>query len=301
MQQRKETLSRKRTYAFKRVQIHPEKKDQPEVFSSLYIGLDFWKVYPMMNEFTTASFAVDFKPAIHTITRLAQTPNAYAVVLFDASLPIADLEDFLGHMQEKELFSRLVIIGDITKCTEQQIKLLKKVEFVDDLVLLNEPQLLKRKTLFYQKIKQANYEQLAASKVQMQMSLPKLSLAILQRAFDMFFSALLLALLAPLFIILAAVIRMDSAGSIFVISHGRGSRYQKFRFLRFRTTATAQSKKLSDLQLLNGSSEQSLQFDLGEPQVTRVGQFLKATNLDELPSLVNVLLGDISFLGNRMA
>lgn len=301
MHQKKETLSRKRTYAFKRVPILPEKKVQPGNISCLYIGRDFWKISPMMNGFSTTSFAIDFKPAIHTISKLAETANAFSVVLFDASLPLTDLKHFIAELKEQEFFNRLVIIGETSKCSEEQLSELKKVKHVDDLVLLTDAALLSKKTIFYQKIKQANAEQLAAARVQSHMSVPKISGVILQRAFDLFFSALLLVLLAPIFLILAVLIRLETAGNVFVITDGRGSRYQHFRFIRFRTTSSIQAKELGDLQLHNGKTEQGLQLDLGAAHVTRMGHFLKRTNLDELPSLVNVLMGDISFLGNRMA
>jgi lipopolysaccharide/colanic/teichoic acid biosynthesis glycosyltransferase len=300
MDQNRKTLSRSRSYAFKRMQIHPEKEDKPQKISCLYIGHEFDRVYPFMNGFAITGFSRDFKPAFQTISKLASASSLPSVILVDASLPLADLQPFLAELHEQDFFSRLLIIGETGKCSEQQILALKKEKYIDDLVELNETDLLSRKTLFFQKMKQPAFAMPAARKIETQLSWYKLSLTILQRAFDMLFSMLLLVLFSPFFLLIALLIKIDSAGPVFMISTGRGMRYQDFRFIRFRTTQV-QTEKVQDLQLQNIIPDQKLTIGIGESQTTRMGSFLRRTNLDELPSLLNVLLGDISFLGNRIA
>ncbi len=108
-----------------------------------------------------------------------------------------------------------------------------------------------------------------------------------QRLFDVTMSAVGLVLLSPLLLVAALAVRLSSPGPVFFkqVRVGRGG--QEFEILKFRTMAVDAERKGG--QLTVGS----------DPRVTRVGRFLRASKIDELPQLVNVLRGEMALVGPR--
>lgn len=109
---------------------------------------------------------------------------------------------------------------------------------------------------------------------------------IAKRAFDVVFSALLLLISSPLFIILPILIRLDSPGPAIFRQTRIGQHGRRFTIYKFRT-------------MTNGAEEQGYQKKPDDPRVTRIGAFLRRTSLDELPQFFNVLKGDMSVVGPR--
>ena len=109
----------------------------------------------------------------------------------------------------------------------------------------------------------------------------------LKRVFDIFVSALMLIILSPLFIVLALAIKIDSKGPVFYRQE-RVTQYGKsFRIFKFRSMVTDADKK-------------GLAITVGrDRRITRVGAILRKTKLDELAQLLNVLAGQMSFVGPR--
>lgn len=109
----------------------------------------------------------------------------------------------------------------------------------------------------------------------------------LKRVTDYVIAGLGLLLLAPLMGVIAILIKLDSPGSVF-FAHERVGRYgRKFKVLKFRTM-------VQDAPRLGGAITAG-----HDPRITRVGRFLRATKLDELPQLWNVLKGEMSLVGPR--
>jgi lipopolysaccharide/colanic/teichoic acid biosynthesis glycosyltransferase len=108
-----------------------------------------------------------------------------------------------------------------------------------------------------------------------------------KRIFDIIASIIGIALLAPLFIIIAILIKLDSKGSVFFMQERIGRNGCKFRICKFRTMQTIQS---SD----------SLKITIGtDTRITKTGSFLRKYKIDELPQLFNVLAGQMSIVGPR--
>ena len=128
------------------------------------------------------------------------------------------------------------------------------------------------------------------------------------RALDVVVAAVALVVLSPLLLIVAIVVRFDSAGPA-VFSQRRVGRHQRpFTVHKFRTmTAGASHDRHREYVqgLLAGvrppaPSAGGPQFKLsGDPRITRVGRFLRRSSLDELPQLWNVIRGDMSLVGPR--
>jgi lipopolysaccharide/colanic/teichoic acid biosynthesis glycosyltransferase len=132
---------------------------------------------------------------------------------------------------------------------------------------------------------------------------PQVKLWTLKRTFDIIVSASALLLLSPLLLLIALIIKIESRGPVFYISKRAGSGYKIFDFYKFRSMRAGADKeldKLSHLNQYNNTSANGVFFKIkNDPRITRFGEFLRMTSLDEIPQLFNVLIGDMSLVGNR--
>lgn len=112
--------------------------------------------------------------------------------------------------------------------------------------------------------------------------------AFLKRAFDILFSSILLLLLSPLFLIVSVAVKLDSKGPVFFKQERIGLNARVFKIYKFRSMCVGAESM--------GTGQYSFS---GDPRVTRVGKILRATSLDELPQLINIIKGDMSFIGPR--
>ena len=109
----------------------------------------------------------------------------------------------------------------------------------------------------------------------------------MKRTFDIIASGLGLVVLCPLFLILAIWIKLDSKGPVF-FRQVRVGRYNKdFRIFKFRSMRVGSDK--GSLVTIGGH----------DPRITRSGYFIRKFKFDELPQLINVLIGDMSLVGPR--
>ena len=106
---------------------------------------------------------------------------------------------------------------------------------------------------------------------------------------------------APALILLAVIVRLDGGPALF--GHERvGHRGRTFYCLKFRTMAVASDRVLEELLARDPAAREEWAASRklrNDPRVTRVGRFLRATSLDELPQLLNVLRGEMSLVGPR--
>lgn len=131
--------------------------------------------------------------------------------------------------------------------------------------------------------------------------LPSKKMWRLKRAIDIVVSFTGLLVLSPVLLLIAIAIKLESKGSIFYISKRSGSGYKVFDFYKFRSMRENSDKELKNLTNQYAAEGNSAVFFKvkNDPRVTRLGQFLRTTSLDELPQLFNVLKGDMSLVGNR--
>ncbi len=109
----------------------------------------------------------------------------------------------------------------------------------------------------------------------------------MKRLFDIFFSSIGLLLLQPLFACIVIMIKIDSKGPVLFRQKRVGKNFKCFVIYKFRTMVVDAERK--GLRITSG----------GDHRVTRPGRILRKLKLDELPQLVNVLKGDMSFVGPR--
>jgi lipopolysaccharide/colanic/teichoic acid biosynthesis glycosyltransferase len=112
------------------------------------------------------------------------------------------------------------------------------------------------------------------------------------------FSSLTLVLLAPLMLVVAIAIKLDSEGPVFYQQERNGLHGRRFIMYKFRSMVPDADDLRRELQAVNEVDGPMFKLT-HDPRVTRVGKFLRDTNIDELPQLWNVLKGDMSLVGPR--
>ncbi len=121
---------------------------------------------------------------------------------------------------------------------------------------------------------------------------------LIKRAFDLGLASCSLLLAAPLMLLIALAIRIDSPGPALFKQQRVGENGRLFTMLKFRSMVVdAEKRRLEVVQTTGDGTVIHKQVD--DPRVTRVGRFLRRTSLDELPQLFNVLRGDMSLVGPR--
>jgi exopolysaccharide biosynthesis polyprenyl glycosylphosphotransferase len=119
-----------------------------------------------------------------------------------------------------------------------------------------------------------------------------------KRVFDIAVSSVVLILLLPLFLVIAAIIKLSGPGPVFFTQGRVGLGKRQFRMYKFRTMVVDAEQKLRQLEHLNEASGPVFKLK-NDPRVTTIGKFLRKSSLDELPQLINVLLGEMSLVGPR--
>jgi exopolysaccharide biosynthesis polyprenyl glycosylphosphotransferase len=125
----------------------------------------------------------------------------------------------------------------------------------------------------------------------------------LKRTMDVLLSSIGLVLLAPVFALLATLIKLDSPGPIFFRQLRMGAGEKPFGMLKFRTMTVDADTRKAELAHLNKHAApggDARMFKIADdPRVTRVGRFIRRYSLDELPQLVNVLTNEMTLVGPR--
>ncbi len=111
---------------------------------------------------------------------------------------------------------------------------------------------------------------------------------LVKRGIDILAALVLLIPLTPLFLLVAALIKLDDPGPVFFFQRRIGQYGHSFNIFKFRTLTVTQ----------NDAGAETL-VSKGDKRVTRVGRFLRKYSVDELPQVINVLLGDMSLIGPR--
>jgi lipopolysaccharide/colanic/teichoic acid biosynthesis glycosyltransferase len=124
----------------------------------------------------------------------------------------------------------------------------------------------------------------------------------LKRLFDIIFSLLVLICCAPVYLLLAGSIAFTSSGAVFYTQERVGKNRQHFYCIKFRTMIPDAELHLQKMMSQSDTLRQefSENFKLkDDPRITKIGKFLRITNLDEFPQFINVLKGEMSVVGPR--
>jgi lipopolysaccharide/colanic/teichoic acid biosynthesis glycosyltransferase len=119
-----------------------------------------------------------------------------------------------------------------------------------------------------------------------------------KRAFDVVMAVIALIALAPVLAVVAILIKLNSHGPVFFSQLRAGRSGKPFRMYKFRTMVVDAERLKSDLMAHNEQDGPAFKIKL-DPRITPIGKALRATGIDELPQLCNVLRGEMSFVGPR--
>jgi len=127
---------------------------------------------------------------------------------------------------------------------------------------------------------------------------PDSLLLAVKRLIDVTVSGLALVLLAPVCLLLALAVKLDSRGPVFFVQDRVGLGGRRFRFYKFRTMVPDAEQRQAALENLNEATGPVFKIRK-DPRITRVGRIMRQLSLDELPQFINVLRGDMSLVGPR--
>lgn len=108
---------------------------------------------------------------------------------------------------------------------------------------------------------------------------------VIKRTLDIVLAITILVVLSPLFLIISILIKIDSKGPVFFLQERTGKNNKNFRIFKFRTMKVETEKE--GVLLTH------------DERITKIGSFIRKTSIDELPQIINILKGEMSFIGPR--
>ncbi len=138
--------------------------------------------------------------------------------------------------------------------------------------------------------------------LELQQKLLSSSARFMKRMFDIVLGSLLLLLSAPLMLVIALLVKIDSRGKVLFKQERMGINDTRFNIIKFRTMHNNAEERLSSI--LSSNPKLQKEYEIyhklkDDPRLTRVGKFLRKYSLDELPQFWNVIKGDMSLIGPR--
>lgn len=281
-----------------------------------YIGHTDEVIQLLSLSFLSGTIVDSFAEAQH----LMETTESNApvdVVFIDVPLCKTELEVFCLYLKQRDLLSKTALIYNERKLDFSNIKLLRSLQLIDDVVdLTSETINYSNKITFIKKIKSQvvlkapapkpslygiNTEAIRVYAARQIKSGKKIFSA--KRLLDIVLASVALLILLPVFLLIAIGVKLSSKGPIFYKSLRAGQGFRIFEFYKFRTMEMDADKKIEALAHLNQYSSNGpgpLFFKVtNDPRITKFGKFLRNTSMDELPQLFNVIIGDMSLVGNR--
>jgi lipopolysaccharide/colanic/teichoic acid biosynthesis glycosyltransferase len=299
-----QTRQKPRTYKHFTFTPQPEKVEKRLEF--LYIGRKHSNIEFLINSFDSGYATESLQNAASILNRiLSQRGKCPDIILIEGGFTQHQLKDFSTFIASNTSLNSIPVILDSFSWTPDQLKSARTTSFVDDIVDLSSisQHKLLAKVSFWYKMKQ---KVVSYQPVQYDLSPGKVTRKgseLLKRVFDIVMSILLMAILSPVFLLIMLALRFEAKGPFFYISKRAGRGYQIFNFYKFRTMEIGADEKMEFFSHLNQYSTNEhiplFQKFNNDPRVTKVGNFLRNTSLDELPQLLNVLKGEMSLVGNR--
>ncbi|MBC7653985.1 MAG: sugar transferase, partial [Oligoflexus sp.] len=271
---------------------------------------------------------VENNPSSNAIVNILYYSNLFdedIVKIFDPSEfflkkaeSINDLKYYTHIISTSDVFSVIIIEVDNSKFQEAQDFILSlKTNFYTKsfttIFLLSEPsKLFVKKAMeigvsdcyhapvpyddLKERVKFLNFYKALRSQVSQLSQVPQVvyRIPILKRLLDLAVAIISIIILIPLFAIVAVLIKLDSNGPIFYNSKRVGTGYKIFDFYKFRTMRIGAEAEMATLASKNQYENSSFFKFENDPRVTKLGNFLRNTSIDELPQLWNVIKGDMS-------
>lgn len=305
-----EQKAAKRTYRHFTINAHNPVAEITETkkLEFFYIGRNSGHIDSLINAFDSGYAAESTHNAQSMLRRLLSNPNNITIpdiIIAEASAGAESLREFRRFLSSHKILASVPFVVEASGIQPAEIGKYRKFDFIDEIIYLKDyskPALL-RKVNFLKKVKHKFVHDAQNRFVETSQQNRYTSTHYVKRSFDVFTSSMLLLALSPLFLLIAMAIKLESRGPIFYISKRAGRGYRIFDFFKFRTMQVDADKKIKEISHMNQYSAEEqgplfIKID-NDPRITKVGILLRKTSLDELPQLVNVLIGDMSLVGNR--
>lgn len=269
-----------------------------------YIGRNTRSIDYLVNLFEGGYAAENTAKALNILERIArQSKSIPQVFIIESGLDLDEVAKLTAFLRDSEKFRTIPVIMDIGSSNSETADpcLLKRL-FDDVIDTRRADSKLLQRIVFLEKVKKKN---LLGSKAKMEQlaDLAKENpIGTGRRLFDILAAFSAIILLSPLMLLIALAIKLESKGPVFYISKRAGRGYRIFNFYKFRTMQFDADKQVDQLKHLNEFNEDQgrIFFKVtNDPRATRIGRFLRNSSLDELPQFFNVLMGDMSIVGNR--
>jgi lipopolysaccharide/colanic/teichoic acid biosynthesis glycosyltransferase len=269
-----------------------------------YIGKNTRSIDYLVNLFDGGYAAENISKAMNILRRVHQQQKGHPnVFIIDCDIPLSAVAELTGFLHESGRFGGIPVIMDKTSSSTECADPALLMRLFDDVIDTRkvDSKLLQR-IVFLEKVKRKRLVKRDET-IDLLAKLRKASsITIGRRIFDILVSFVALIVLSPIMLLIALAIRLESKGPVFYISKRAGRGYRVFNFYKFRTMQFGADTQVEALKHLNEFDEEKgrVFFKVSDdPRATRFGKFLRNTSLDELPQFFNVLVGDMSVVGNR--
>jgi lipopolysaccharide/colanic/teichoic acid biosynthesis glycosyltransferase len=276
-----------------------------------YIGKNPDNIAKLVKLLEYGFITDNIKNAKSELKHCLQKSKSFPEIIFcESDFGFSTIKKFCLFLYNHQSLSSIPVVVDAAGLNELELDLYRRNKLADEITLLQDTDenniILKMQ--FLKKLKMLDLQDESGFKKGLQ-SVDTVLQSVnfrftLKRSFDIVISLIALCLLSPLFLLIALAISIESKGPAFYISKRAGRGYRIFNLYKFRTMFVGADKRINEFFHLN---QYNTNFSNGpsffkidnDPRITKVGSFLRKTSLDELPQLINVLLGDMSLVGNR--
>lgn len=292
------------TYRYFKVIKNPAISNSQSERVFFYIGQNEDNLERLNSECKKGLAALSLDTARLSLSEMSKSGDCPSVIFIDLISNEAEIRSFISFINKDDNLSRVPIILNLRSLNSDQLLFFKRNRLVDELMDFKvELASLQDKISFLQKVKAGIWEKGNNIKPENKASGVYNNSLFFKRTLDILISAIMLVVLFPLFLIIALAIKMETRGPVFYNSYRAGRGYKIFKFYKFRTMKVGAERMLDSIAHLNkynnfGHAPLFFKVD-NDPRITRIGQLLRNTGFDEFPQLFNVLMGDMSIVGNR--
>jgi lipopolysaccharide/colanic/teichoic acid biosynthesis glycosyltransferase len=289
-----------KTPAYRMVSVqesNPLLKQRDNIF---YIGDNITLVANLAGSFRNGyATAVNLQQGVSFLRELLMDQYRFRGIMIDVPLHKLQLEKFMQFMQGAGL-DQVPVLYVSTHLSQREVDEMISIHVVDDIVHpIRDIFTIGERMDFVGQVKREDAERRKQGR--RRFSVMAALQTVLKRILDIILSSVLILIFAPVMLVIAILIRLDSSGPIFHNAYRAGKGYTIFKFYRFRTTKVGTARLVTSLSQINLFRDHGATFlkACDESSVTGIGQWLRRTCLNELPQLFNVWKGDMSMVGNR--
>ena len=274
-------------------------------YSYLYIGDNKNSKYYLYSQFKSGVHAHNMDEALKYLSVIKKFKDELPdIIIIDIPFKKNQINSFFSFLKRNECLALIPLLYNESQLSGQNVLFIKKQKQIDDIVdIISWGINYDSKISFLKKLKKAEETNEKVMVDLMKFKNIKRKISIGKRVFDIFISLIGILCCLPLFILAAIAIKFDSKGPVIYKSLRAGQGFKVFSFYKFRTMQLNADKQIEELKHLNNysKSENGIKFLKinNDPRVTQLGKLLRKLSLDELPQLFNVLIGDMSIVGNR--